>query len=86
MKPIIMITLLITMMLMGAPMLNDTLTHTGSDKEVAEKSLFSGTQDAEISKTTADKPEVQSAAKYQNSIEAAGTLPGKNTANLIIIL
>ncbi|MFO7368635.1 MAG: hypothetical protein R6X09_00005 [Bacteroidales bacterium] len=86
MKPIIILTFLITLMLTGTPVLHDTLPHTGSDKSAAETTLTTGTQDAEKSNATADKPCVQSANMQLNTNEAAATLPGKNTANLIIIL
>lgn len=86
MKPIITITFLITLMLMGTPMLNDTLTHIGSGKSAAERTSTTGTPDAETSKATSEKTDVQSATIQQNTNEAAATLPGKNTANLIIIL
>jgi hypothetical protein len=86
MKPIIALIFLIMLMLMGAPMINDTLNHTSSGTGVAATSSSTGTQDAGMSITNAGKPCVQSAQMQQNTNEAARTLPGKNTANLIIIL
>ncbi len=86
MKPIIALTFLITLMLMGTPVLNNSLTQAGSNKVAADTTLYSGTQEAEKSKATTDKPDIQPANIQQNTNEASGTLPGKNTANLIIIL
>ncbi len=86
MKPIIVITFLITLMLMGSPVLNDSLSHTGSGKGAAETTISAGTQDAEMNEIISGKPGVQSAQMQQNSTGAALTLPGKNSANLIIIL
>ncbi len=86
MKAIITITFLITLMLMGVNMVNDTLLHTVSCKGATDTTITAGTQDAEMNLTTTGKPVVQSAETQQNSVEAFETLPGKNTSNLIIIL
>lgn len=86
MKPIIAITFLITLMLMGAPMVNDTISHTGSVKGVAETSSSAGTQDAITGNANSEKQEIQPVQTQQNNDKVNETLPGKNTANLIIIL
>jgi hypothetical protein len=86
MKPIIALIFLITLMLMGAPVVNDTLNHTSSGKGAAAIQSSARTQNVGMSITNAGKPCVQSAKMQQNANEAGRNLPGKNTANLIIIL
>lgn len=86
MKPILITTFLITLMLMGAPLQNDTISHNGSVKGAAKTSSSAGTQDAKTVNATPEKQEIQPVQMQQNNNQATGSLPGKNIANLIIIL